>query len=45
MIKSNPVSARWATHKLETIIPKKFSHCWKVLDFTFSKWTGNPQGI
>ena len=25
MIKSNPIHARWATHKLEIIIPQKFS--------------------
>ena len=27
MIKSNPIPTRWMTHKLRTIIPKKFSQC------------------
>jgi len=27
MIKSNPIPATWATHKLENKISKKFSYC------------------
>jgi len=28
-IKSNPIPARWVTHKLESTVPKEFSHCWE----------------
>ena len=27
MIKSNPIPTRWVTHKLESKVPKEFSHC------------------
>ena len=31
-IKSNPITDGWVTHKLETIIPKKFFHCCEGLE-------------
>ena len=34
MIKIKSIPTRWVTHKLGTIIPKKFSHFVKVLNPT-----------
>ena len=52
MIKSNPNLTGWATQKLETNKPKKFSH-WsdgsephvRLPTWGSNRGTGNPQGI
>ena len=52
MVKSNPIPVRWVTHKLVTVIPRKFSHCCegselhiRLPNLGSGKGTENPKGF